>query len=329
MVVTKQLEKLRAFAGIVLVALLLLTFDVVFSAMTPAPISFPVEGRAAGEFPEHWIHGSKSAMDNTDPAVQVHAYNEHTYILRENKAINYEGAFMYLFFGNGVAMLIDQGSTASPALFPLREIVDDIITEWEDRNGQSDIKLIVANSHLHGDHYAAWNQFVDRPNTVMVGLTHEEVMAFWGIDNYPQQIISYDLGGRELVVTGSPGHEGSELSIYDGWTDLLYTGDMFYRGRLYLNDWEAWAASIRKLRSIADQNPVVHLVNNHIEMTTEPGVDYPVGTTWQPNEPPMEMTLEMLDQAVEATYEIEEPGIYPYDDFLIYNQIPWSYTTDR
>lgn len=328
MVLTKQLEKLRAIAGIVLVALLLLTFDVVFSAMTPAPISFPVEGRAAGEFPEHWIHGSKSAMDNTDPAVQVHTYNEHTYILRENKAINYEGAFMYLFFGNGVAMLIDQGSTASPALFPLREIVDEIIAEWEDRNRQSDIQLIVANSHLHGDHYAAWNQFVDRPNTVMVGLTHEEVMAFWGIDNYPQQIISYDLGGRELVVTGSPGHEGSELSIYDGWTDLLYTGDMFYRGRLYLNDWDAWAASIRKLRRIADQNPVVHLVNNHIEMTNEPGVDYPVGTTWQPNEPPMEMTLEMLDQAVEATFEIDEPGIYTYDDFLIYNQIPWSYTTD-
>ena len=46
------------------------------------------------------------------------------------------------------------------------------------QNQQSDIELIVANSHLHGDHYAAWNQFVDRPNTIMVGLTHEEMMAF-------------------------------------------------------------------------------------------------------------------------------------------------------
>ena len=44
-----------------------------------------------------WIHGSKSAMDNTDPAVQVHAYNDHTFILRENKAINYEGASCTFF----------------------------------------------------------------------------------------------------------------------------------------------------------------------------------------------------------------------------------------
>jgi hypothetical protein len=225
-------------------------------------------------------------------------------------------------------MLIDQGSTSSPALFPLREAVDEIILEWETRHNQRNIELIVANSHLHGDHYAAWNQFVDRPNTVMVGLTHEEMMAFWEIDNYPQQIVTYDLGGRELMVTGTPGHQGSELAIYDGWTDLLYTGDMFYRGRLYLDDWDAWVSSIRKLRSIADQNPVAHLVNNHIEMTREPGVDYPIGTTWQPNEPPMQMTVNMLDKAVEATYEIENPGIYHYDDFLIYNQVPWAYTTD-
>lgn len=324
----KHSEKLRISAGIATVASLLLAFDVAFSAMAPAHLAFPLDERAPGEFPDAWIHGSKSAMDNDDPAVQVHAYNEHTYILRENKAINYEGAFMYLFFGNEVAMLIDQGSTSSPALFPLREVVDEIIDGWEERNGQEDIELIVANSHLHGDHYAAWNQFVDRPNTVMVGLTHEEVMAFWGIDSYPQQIVNFNLGGRELVVTGTPGHQGSELAIYDGWTDLLYTGDMFYRGRLYLEDWDAWVASIRKLRSIADQNPVVHLVNNHIEMTAKSGVDYPVGTTWQPSEPPMQMTLEMLDQAVEASFEIEEPGIYTYDDFLIYNQVPWSYTTD-
>ncbi len=326
--IKKTPNKLRTTAGIILVASVLLAFDVAVSAITPARITFPVDQRAPGEFPAHWIHGSKSAMDNTDPPVQVHAYNEHTYILRENKAINYEGAFMYLFFGNGTAMLVDQGSTASPALFPLREVVDGVIAEWEARNQQSGIELIVANSHLHGDHYAAWNQFVDRPNTIMVGLTHEEVMAFWGIDNYPQQIVSYDLGGRELIVTGTPGHEGSELAIYDGWTDLLYTGDMFYRGRLYLEDWDAWVTSIRKLRSIADENPVVHLVNNHIEMTAEPGVDYPIGTTWQPNEPPMQMTLDMLDQAVEATFEIEEPGIYTYDDFLIYNQVPWATTTD-
>lgn len=306
----------------------LFVVEVAFSLATAPDLNFPTQGRAAGTFPEVWIHGSKSAMDNVDPAVQVHRYNDHTYILRENKAINYEGAFMYLFFGNRVAMLIDQGSTSSPALFPLRQVVDEVIVAWEREFGQSNTRLIVANSHLHGDHYAAWNQFVDRPNTVMVGLTHEEMMDFWGFTNYPDQRLEFDLGGREFVITGTPGHQSSEIAFYDKWTDLLYTGDMFYRGRLYLEDWDAWAASIERLRRLADDYPVSHLVNNHIEMTREAKVDYPIGTTWQPEEPPMQMTLSMLDEAVQATKTIKQPGIYKYDDFLVYNEVPWAYTTD-
>lgn len=314
-------------AGVALVTASLAGFDQA-RAMMERRIDFDPSGRAPGTFPETWIHGSESALDNDDPPVQVHYYNSHTVIMRENKAINYEGCFMWLFFGNGQVLLIDQGSTSSPAFFPLRDIVDGVISDWAEANGVSEPHLIVANSHLHGDHYAAWNQFVDRPNTTMVGLTHEEMMDFWGFENFPAQRIDFDLGGRQLIVTGSPGHQGSEISIYDPWTDLLYTGDMFYRGRLYLDDWEAWAASINRLGAIADEYPVAHLVNNHIEMTNTPGVDYPVGTTWHPDEPPMEMTREMLDVAIEATKVIEKPGIYIYDDFMIYNEIPWSNTTD-
>ena len=315
----KILPVLAIFAG-------LLAVDIAYS-LVAAKIDFSSEAAAVGSFPDKWIHGSKSAMDNTDAAVQVHEYNEHTFILRENKAINYEGAFMYVFFGNGVAMLIDQGSTASPVLFPLREVVDEVIATWEQKHQQK-VQLIVANSHLHGDHFAAWNQFVDRPNTLLVGLTHEEMMAFWGFENYPQQLLEYDLGGRKMLVTGTPGHQGSEIAIYDEWADLLYTGDMFYRGRLYLEDWDAWVDSIQRIYKIANDYPISALVNNHIEMTDTPTVDYPIGTTWQPNEPPMEMTVDMLGQAYEATKVIKEPGIYKYDDFLIYNEIPWAYTTD-
>ena len=88
---------IKTTVSIALVALCVAVFDVAFSALKEPPLTFPLDGRASGTFPSEWIHGSKSAMDNTDPAVQVHAYNDHTFILRENKAINYEGAFMYLF----------------------------------------------------------------------------------------------------------------------------------------------------------------------------------------------------------------------------------------
>ena len=320
------MQKVNTVVGVLAVTLSLFVMESAIS-VTSTTLDFSSESAAPGEFPKVWIHGSKSAMDNDDPPVQVHAYNEHTFILRENKAINYEGAFMYLLFGNRTALLIDQGSTSSPALFPLRDEVDSVISDWEKAHGQK-VSLIVANSHLHGDHYAAWNQFVDRPDTLMVGLTHEEVMDYWGFSNYPEQRIEYDLGGRKLIVTGTPGHQSSEIALYDTWTDLLYTGDMFYRGRLYLEDWDAWAASILRLKALADDYPVTHLVNNHIEMTDTPTLDYPIGTTWQPDEPPMQMTLSMLDVAVDAIDEVSGPGIYKYDDFLIYNEIPWAYTTD-
>ena len=43
-----------------------------------------------------WIHGSVSAKHNTDPDIQVHWHDEHTVILRQNKAIDYEAPFLYL-----------------------------------------------------------------------------------------------------------------------------------------------------------------------------------------------------------------------------------------
>jgi hypothetical protein len=37
-----------------------------------------------------WVHGSEAAKYNTDPDIQVHACDERTYILRQNKAVRYE-----------------------------------------------------------------------------------------------------------------------------------------------------------------------------------------------------------------------------------------------
>ena len=95
-------------------------------------------------------------MDNTDPAIQVHAYNEHTYILKKTRPSITKGLYVSVF-GNGVAMLIDQGSTSSPALFPLREVVDQIIPGWEEQHNRANTELIVANSHLHGSYAAGIN----------------------------------------------------------------------------------------------------------------------------------------------------------------------------
>src|SRR5690349_24634083 len=99
-----------------------------FTGQVPTPYGLDVR----------WIHGSPSAKHNTDPDIQVHAYDEHTFILRQNMAIDYEAPFLFLLFGNARAVLIDTGATASPEFFPLRQVVDDLIESWlvrHPRNG--------------------------------------------------------------------------------------------------------------------------------------------------------------------------------------------------
>ncbi len=286
-------------------------FALTLLAAAPPRIDFSSRVPAAGTFPKKWIHGSPSAMDNTDPPVQVHWYNAHTVILRENKAYNYEGAFLYLYFGNDRAILLDQGSTSSPTEWPLRPVIDRLISEWCRKNKRpNDLELVIAFSHLHGDHFAARNQFLDRPKTRLMGLTHEEMVGFWGMKRYPEERIEFDLGGRKLLIWGNPGHIDSEFAYYDTYTQILFTGDMFYRGRCYIGNLKVWMRSMARLMEFVAQYPVAHIVGCHIEISTK-GEDYPRGTTYQPDEPPLQMPVEMLRRTYEfARTKVRGPGIY-------------------
>lgn len=295
----------------------------------PKPIVFPTQQAAPGAFPAKWIHGSESSMDNQDPPVQVHWYEPHTVIMRQNKAYEVQAPFLFLYFGNDRAILFDQGSISNPAFYSIRDAVDEVIAEWCRRNGRDDIPLVVANTHLHGDHYSGWTQFIDRPNTSLVGLTHEERMAFFGFTRYPDERVAFDLGGRKLLLWGSPGHEASEIAIYDAYTQLLCTGDMFYPGRCYVRDFPAWLASMARLVKFSEEYPVSHLVNCHIEISSH-GYDYPTYTSYQPDEPPMHMTVETLRRVHAAALKVEKKGITPVGDKVyIYNQVGFAETMEK
>ena len=90
-------------------ALFALTSTTAFAAM-----EFDPAVPAPGNMRFTWIHGSISALHNTDPRIQVHRYNEHTYILRQNAAVHWEAPFMYLLMGETGAVLIDAGATEEP-----------------------------------------------------------------------------------------------------------------------------------------------------------------------------------------------------------------------
>ncbi len=278
---------------------------------TPGAIDFKSHLPAPGTLPAKWICGSPSAMDNTDPPVQVHWYNAHTAILRQNKTYAYEGPFMMLYFGNERILMIDQGDSTLRSEWPLRDVVDATITEWCVRNHRQpeSMELLLAISHLHMDHFSAQNQFDDRPHTRIMGLSHAEMVGFWGMTNYPEQQVTLDLGGREIWIWGSPGHTFSEFAYYDTYTQFLFSGDMFYRGRLYVTLWDAWLRSMKRLVDFCAAHPVTHIAGCHVEMGVG-GVDYPTGSTWQPDEAPWNLTVEELRHTYEFAQPISKPGVY-------------------
>ncbi|WP_147943739.1 MULTISPECIES: MBL fold metallo-hydrolase [Microbispora] len=281
-------------------------------------IDFPASPRA-GDLDVRWIHGSESAKHNTDPDIQVHRYDEHTYVLRQNKAINYEAPFMFLMFGNTRALLLDTGATASPAYFPLRRTVDEIVDRWLADHPREDYGLVVAHTHGHGDHIAGDGQFRDRPHTVIVDPAPERVREFFGLGDDLDVLGSVDLGGRVLDAVASPGHHKAAVTFYDRATGLLLTGDTVYPGRLYVADWPAFEQTIDRLVKFAEARPLTHVLGCHIEMTTTPGEDYPIRTTYQPDEPPLQMTVEHLRRIRDAVAEIGgRPGVHVYPEFIVY-----------
>ena len=197
-----------AAAAIPVVGSALSTFSEAAAAATrPEPIDFDSNLPAPGGFPDRWICGSSSCMDNGDPPVQIHWYNAHTAILRQNKAYSFEAPFAPLYFGNDRVLLLDEGFTQLRNDWDLRGVVDQCINDWCERNGRdpASLELLVAFSHLHADHYAAVNQFADRPNTRYMGLTHEEMVGFCGMTNFPEERVTLDLGGREILIWVRPG----------------------------------------------------------------------------------------------------------------------------
>ena len=274
-----------------------------------------------GDLDVRWIHGSADPRHRPDPAVQVHRYDEHTVLLRQSKDVTYEAPFVFLLFGNDRALLLDSGATRDGTL---RTVVDSLLDAWQARHRQgADVapyELVVAHTHGHGDHVAGDASFADRPNTVVVGHDVDSVRRFFGLTAWPAGQASFDLGGRVLDLTGIPGHHPASVLIHDRWSGLLLTGDSVYPGRLYVPDVPAFVASMRRAVDFADGRTVTHVLGCHIEMTSTPGRDYPLGCRYQPDEPPLQMTTAQLRAVRDAAIaHADDAGVYRYDDFVLYH----------
>ena len=261
-----------------------------------------------GSLAVSWMHGSANCGANADPEVQVHSYNATTIIIRQNKCRTFEAPFIYVLLGSDKALVLDSGATNTVTL---RDTIRPLIGSRQ---------MVVAHSHAHGDHVAGDSRFNGQPSTTVVATNRAAVQAAFGITNWPTDLGSIDLGGRVLDVVAIPGHEATHIALYDRETGLLLTGDSLYPGLLFINDWTTYRTSINRLAQFAAARPIAHVLGAHIEMTATPKVNYPYGTTFQPNEHVLQLTaanLAELDAALTALGPTPPANPVAHDDFVI------------
>jgi glyoxylase-like metal-dependent hydrolase (beta-lactamase superfamily II) len=263
-----------------------------------------------GSYPAQWISGGPACTSEDE--IQVHQLNDDTYILRQSLCTSGEGPFLYLLFGEDKALLEDTGDGG----IDIVGTVNAIVEAREAAVGHA-IELIVVNSHAHGDHVGA-NVAFSQDGATVVGADKDNLSAFFTM-GWPHAPAAFDLGNRVVDIFGIPGHQGDHIAIYDRQHGILLTGDTFYPGRLFINDFAAYKASIDFLVSFTSSRDTCAILGTHIEMTTTPGQDYDFGVNHHPNERELALDRTTL---IELQTAINAMGTTPvrqtHDDFIIF-----------
>jgi glyoxylase-like metal-dependent hydrolase (beta-lactamase superfamily II) len=182
----------------------------------------------------------------------------------------YEEVISYLILGSKRALLFDTGL----GIGNIREVVDQLTL----------LPVTVLNSHTHIDHIGGNWQFSDIRGTDTPytrgnsrGATHAELEEIvrperlcgrWPASFKPEsyaipafRISKFvkdgdviDLGGREIEVLQVPGHTPDSIALLDRKKRLLFTGDTFYAGTIFLyvpeSDLRAYKRSIKRLQKL-------------------------------------------------------------------------------
>lgn len=259
-----------------------------------------------------WIDGTKPG----EPETQIQRIDADTFVIRQSVRTNFEAPFLYLLFGKSHVLLIDTGAGG----LKIRPTVDRVIAQWQAEHAGQPLRLVVAHSHGHGDHHAGDDEFRERPNTDVVGLSPQAVAGFFHVAKWPDEIGSFDLGGRKIDIIPTPGHEPAHMMVYDARTQLLFSGDMLYPGRLYVpvDQFGVFRASADRLAAFAQTHEIRALLGAHIEMTTTPGRDYGHEAASHPAEHGLALSpaaIRELQKAAAA--EPATPVLDRHADFII------------
>ena len=157
-----------------------------------------------GRLEVDWHAGWPSAKHDPAPEIQVHAYDPHTRILRQNKSVNYEAPFMFLLFGNARALLLDTGATADPAYFPLRRTVDELIAAWLADHPRDDYGLTLA---FEGSTVLSFPASI--APAILAKMRCDKRIEFISYSEYLENVLARTPGAHWIRRSSEPGHGGS------------------------------------------------------------------------------------------------------------------------
>ncbi len=274
------------------------------------------KGVRHGQLPQKWITGGPKCAEVPD--WQVQEFNADLFIIRQSGCTDSEKPFLYLFFGKDRALLEDTGSGHPETA---REITA-VMNRWLRHNHRDSIPLVVTHSHSHEDHIAGDSQMASMKNVTMVPLSVEGMQKAFGIAKWPEDIGKIDLGDRVIDIIPIPGHDTLSIALYDRQTGILFTGDSLYPGRVFVRDMEVFAKSNQRMIDFTRGKVVTYILGCHVEQSTTPYADYPVGTMYAPEEHALPLSrahlLEMSDALKEIKgsherYALSEFTIWPLD----------------
>lgn len=230
----------------------------------------------AAEKPEWCRNLPRSAYKNLervsvpDPWFEVYRIRPGVFAIYEPKQS--EEVISYLIAGQKHALLFDTGMGISN----IKKLAE----------GLTSLPLNVLNSHTHNDHVGDnWRftrQQIYGMDTAFTGASAKGSRADAQAEITPGQLCgplpanfdakSYstrpfqighwlhdgdriDLGGRVLQVIAAPGHTPDSIALLDRQNGLLFTGDTYYPGAIFLyrpeTDLEAYEATLAKLSEMA------------------------------------------------------------------------------
>jgi glyoxylase-like metal-dependent hydrolase (beta-lactamase superfamily II) len=214
-----------------------------------------------------------------DPWFEVYKVAPATFAIYEPHQA--EEVISYLIVGTKQALLFDTGM----GIGNIRAIVARLTSR----------PIVVLNSHTHDDHVGGnWQfPFVYGMDTAFTRTnakgSREDTQAEigkdmlcgalpknfdpakyvtkpWKISLFVHDHFKVNLGGRTLEIIATPGHTPDAISLIDRANGLLFTGDTFYPGEIWLyrpeTDFPDYLASVKKLSLLAPEIKIVFGAHN-------------------------------------------------------------------